>query len=143
MNVAPFAMCCFGVMTSLFAGHIVPLREFAAALVDKISGEQAGGNGLCLGPPTGFTCDAWCARGSGSPAPFGSPGYVGRTKRQPAVCPLTVTYRMRRSGPSVLLALPRSKSSEKLVRHCFARSRRTTEVPVRSLFVAESYTRCT
>ena len=64
-----------GVITSLFAGHGAPFSEFRfAGLVEVSSGEQAGGSGLCRGPPTGLSCDAWWASGLGSPGPCGSPG---------------------------------------------------------------------
>jgi hypothetical protein len=64
-----------GVTTSLLAGHWVPFLEFwSAARVEVSSGVQAGGSGLCAGPPTGLSCDASWARGSGSFCPCGSPG---------------------------------------------------------------------
>ena len=62
--------------TSLLAGHWVPSRA-SASWESLSSGVQAGGSGLLSGPPTGLACDASCARGSGSPWPLGSPGYVG------------------------------------------------------------------
>ena len=56
-----------GVITSLFAGHWVPSSESCwLDLVDISSGLQAGGSGLFCGPPTGFSCEASCALGSGS-----------------------------------------------------------------------------
>ena len=62
-------------MTSLFAGHWVPSRSNCLfGFVDMSSGEHAGGSGLFSGPLTGLSWPAWCARGSGSFWPFGSPG---------------------------------------------------------------------
>src|SRR5215469_15204735 len=59
VNTEPSLIGRDGVMTSLFAGHWVPLSEFIVAeLVDDSSGEQAGGSGLWSGPPTGSVCDA-------------------------------------------------------------------------------------
>ncbi len=74
-NTRPPAIGWPGVMTSLLAGHWVLFSDsFLAGLVDSSSGEQAGGSGLCCGPPTGLTWDASWARGSGSLRPCGSPG---------------------------------------------------------------------
>ena len=74
MNAVPSLIGVSGVITSLLAGHCVPFSEFAAASVSGSSGEQAGGSGLFVGPPTGLFCEASCASGSGSFWPFGSPG---------------------------------------------------------------------
>ena len=74
-KTAPSPIGAPGVMTSLLAGHWVPFLEFwSAALVEVSSGVQAGGRGLWPGPPTGLSCDASWARGSGSFCPWGSPG---------------------------------------------------------------------
>ena len=73
VNADPLLIGAGGVITSLLAGHCVPLSELAG-LVGKSSGEQAGGSGLCRGPPTGLVCDASCAAGLGSFCPCGSPG---------------------------------------------------------------------
>src|SRR5215470_2423661 len=107
-----------GVITSLLAGHWVPSSESAGVLVSGSSGEQAGGSGLLSGPPTGLVCDASCAAGFGSSCPFGSPGYVGWTKLNPAGSPFTVTEPTVMSGPASVLADCRSKTRLKLVRHC-------------------------
>src|SRR5215469_13298157 len=143
MNTEPFLIGMAGVITSLFAGHCVPLSEFIFAEVDASSGEQAGGSGLWCGPPTGLVCDASCAAGLGSSCPSGSPGKVGCAKAKLAGWPLTRTDVTLMSGPALLLADFRSKSRLKLARHRVARSVRTTPLPGRNLFVVASYTRCT
>src|SRR5215510_11559845 len=108
-------------MTSLLAGHCVPFKEFfPAGLVDNSSGVQAGGSGLCSGPPTGFAWDASCAAGLGSLGPFGSPGYVGWTNANLAGWPFTVTEPTVKSGPALLFRDVRSKSRLKLDKHCLA-----------------------
>ncbi len=75
MKSDPLAIGADGVITSLLAGHCWPFWEFRfAKLVDFSSGEQAGGSGLCPGPPTGVCSEASCASGFGSFWPCGSPG---------------------------------------------------------------------
>ena len=44
-------------MTSLFAGQASP--SWASGVSPVSSGEQAGGSGLCRGPPTGVSWEAW------------------------------------------------------------------------------------
>ncbi len=134
-------MCRRGVITSLFAGHGVPFSESSAAPGGSC-GEQAGGNGLFDGPPTTRSSEAWCARGSGSFRPFGSPGYVGCLKANFADSPLTNTRPTFMCGPPANAEV-RSKSRLKLVRHCVARSVRTTWLPGRNLLVTASYIRST
>ena len=54
-------------MTSLLAGHWSPFWSVRSEpSVEVSSGEQAGGSGLCAGPPTGSVWDASWAAGSGS-----------------------------------------------------------------------------
>src|SRR4051812_5150370 len=89
---------------------------------------------VVIGPPTGFSSPAACARGSGSFWPFGSPGYVGCTNAKFAGLPFTNTALTARFGPSVVFADDRSKSRLKSVRHCAARSVCTTCVPGRKRF---------
>ena len=74
VNTEPFAIGAAGVISSLLAGHWVPFSASAAVWTLGSSGEQAGGSGLCFGPPTGLVCDASCAAGLGSFCPCGSPG---------------------------------------------------------------------
>src|SRR5215469_13478056 len=121
---------------SLLAGHCEPFKESAPALVLGSSGEQAGGSGLCAGPPTGLACDASWAAGFGSFCPLGSPGYVGWTNVNDAGRPSTLTESTCMCGPSAVLAERLSKSRLKLVRHFEARSVSDTRLPGRKVFVA-------
>ena len=96
----PLGSGAAGVITSLFAGHGVPFCALRVANeVECSSGLQAGGSGLCRGPPTCRFSEAWCAAGRGSFCPRGSPGNVGCTNRKLAGAPLTWTRRTVRSGP--------------------------------------------
>ena len=52
--------------------------------------------------------------------------------------PFTVTELTVMSGPALVLADRRSKSRLKLVRHCVARSVRTTRLPGRNLLAVAS-----